>query len=77
VIGDTPLDIGCAAHVGARSLATATGSHSVEQLEAAGADVVLKDLADTPHVLRIIAELGSRPSARSGLPEALEGRAAD
>ena len=27
VIGDTPLDVGCAAHVGARSLAIATGSH--------------------------------------------------
>ena len=25
VIGDTPLDVGCAAHVGARSLAVATG----------------------------------------------------
>ena len=27
VIGDTPLDVGCAAHAGARSLAVATGSH--------------------------------------------------
>jgi phosphoglycolate phosphatase-like HAD superfamily hydrolase len=54
VIGDTPLDIGCAAHVGARSLAIATGSHSVEELRAAGADVVLKDLSDTGHVLRVL-----------------------
>ena len=54
VIGDTPLDVGCAAHVGARSLAVATGSHSVEDLRAAGADAVLKDLSDTDEVLGII-----------------------
>jgi len=54
VIGDTPLDVGCAAHVGARSLAVATGSHSVEELRAAGADAVLKDLSDTDEVIGII-----------------------
>jgi phosphoglycolate phosphatase-like HAD superfamily hydrolase len=54
VIGDTPLDVGCAAHVGARSLAVATGNHSVEELRAAGADAVVKDLSDTEAVLRII-----------------------
>jgi len=31
VIGDTPLDVDCATHAGARSLAVATGSHSVEE----------------------------------------------
>jgi phosphoglycolate phosphatase len=54
VIGDTPLDVGCARHVGARSLAVATGSHSVDELRAAGADVVLQDLRDTDDVVRII-----------------------
>jgi phosphoglycolate phosphatase len=54
VIGDTPLDVGCAAHAGARSLAVATGSHSVEELRAAGADAVLQDLSDTDEVLGII-----------------------
>jgi len=54
VIGDTPLDVGCAIHAGARSLGVATGSHSVEQLQAAGADAVLKDLSDTAEVLGII-----------------------
>ena len=54
VIGDTPLDVGCAAHVGARSLAVATGSHSVEELRAAGADAVLKDLSDTDEVVRLV-----------------------
>ena len=54
VVGDTPLDVGCAAHAGARSLAVATGSHSVEELREAGADAVLKDLSDTREVLGII-----------------------
>src|SRR3954467_4796151 len=54
VIGDTPLDVGCAAHAGARSLAVATGSHSVEELRAAGADAVLQDLSDTDEAVRII-----------------------
>jgi phosphoglycolate phosphatase len=56
VVGDTPLDVACAAHVGARSLAIATGSHSVAELRAAGADLVLQDLSDTEQVLRIIAD---------------------
>jgi phosphoglycolate phosphatase len=54
VIGDTPLDVACAAAGGARSMAVATGLHSVDELRAAGADVVLQDLADTPHVLRYL-----------------------
>jgi phosphoglycolate phosphatase-like HAD superfamily hydrolase len=60
VIGDTPLDVGCAAFAGARSLAVATGSHSVGDLRDAGADAVLQDLADTDEVLRVIADLGLR-----------------
>lgn len=51
VIGDTPLDIACAAAGGARSIGVATGSHSVSQLRDAGADVVFGDLADTDAVL--------------------------
>ena len=54
VIGDTPLDVGCARHAGARSLAVATGSHSVDELRAAGADAALPDLSDTAEVLRVI-----------------------
>src|SRR5206468_9302942 len=52
VLGDTPLDIACAQAAGARSIAVATGSHAVGQLEAAGADVVFEDLSDTSRVLR-------------------------
>ena len=54
VVGDTPLDVGCAAHAGARSLAVATGSHSVDELRAAGADAVLEDLTDIEEVVRIV-----------------------
>ena len=55
VVGDTPLDVACARASGARSIAVATGSHSVEQLRAAGADAVFEDLIDTDAVLRALA----------------------
>jgi len=54
VVGDTPLDVACAQASGARSIAVATGSHSVEQLRAAGADVVFEDFSDTAAVLRVL-----------------------
>jgi phosphoglycolate phosphatase-like HAD superfamily hydrolase len=54
VIGDTPLDVACAAFSGARSIAVATGSHSVEELQAAGADAVFQDLSKTADVLAAI-----------------------
>jgi phosphoglycolate phosphatase len=54
VIGDTPLDVACAAAGGARSMAVATGFHTIDQLRAAGADLVLPDLSDTRHVLRYL-----------------------
>jgi phosphoglycolate phosphatase-like HAD superfamily hydrolase len=44
VIGDTPRDIDCAKKNGCRSIAVATGWHTVEQLEAGGADLVVRDL---------------------------------
>jgi phosphoglycolate phosphatase len=60
VVGDTPLDVACAAFAGARSIAVATGSYTVEDLRAAGAHAVLQDLGDTDQVLRVIADLGLR-----------------
>ena len=54
VIGDTPLDISAARANGVRALAVATGSSSVAELEAAGADVTLADLSDTGGVLAAI-----------------------
>jgi phosphoglycolate phosphatase len=58
VIGDTPDDIDCARAAGARALAVATGSYSVEQLLAAGADIALADLSDTGAVLEAICAAG-------------------
>jgi len=54
VIGDTPLDVACAAHSSARSIAVATGNYSIEDLRAAGADYVFADLSDTRAVLEAI-----------------------
>lgn len=54
VIGDTPLDVACAAASGARSIAVATGDFDVAALRAAGADVVFEDLSDTSAVLAAI-----------------------
>jgi phosphoglycolate phosphatase len=61
VIGDTPLDVACAAAGGARSIAVATGGYSVDALRAAGADVVFEDLSDTEAVLRAMGVEASRP----------------
>jgi len=55
VIGDTPLDVACAAASGARCIAVATGNFSVSELRAAGAALVMQDLSDTAAVLAAIA----------------------
>jgi phosphoglycolate phosphatase len=54
IIGDTPLDVAVALAGGARSIAVATGSHSVDELKASGADVVFDTLEDTDSVLAAI-----------------------
>jgi phosphoglycolate phosphatase len=54
IIGDTPLDVACAKAGGARSIAVATGNHTVDQLREAGADVVFEDLSETEAVLTSI-----------------------
>jgi phosphoglycolate phosphatase-like HAD superfamily hydrolase len=61
VIGDTPLDIACAASGGARSIGVATGSHTVDELRAAGADVVFEDLTD---IAAVLAVLGLTPTQK-------------
>jgi phosphoglycolate phosphatase-like HAD superfamily hydrolase len=53
VIGDTPNDIACAKHFGARAVAVATGRlHTAEDLTAHEPDAILPDLSDTALILR-------------------------
>lgn len=54
VVGDTPHDVACARAVGAVPVAVATGTFSVEQLQATGAEIVFKDLRDTDAFLRLL-----------------------
>jgi phosphoglycolate phosphatase-like HAD superfamily hydrolase len=54
LVGDTPLDVAAAREGGARSVAVATGPFGREELEAAGADVVLEDLRDTRAVVEAV-----------------------
>jgi len=54
VIGDTPADIHCGRDIGARAIAVATGSHSVEQLSEHNPAAVFEDLSDTVAVINAI-----------------------
>ncbi len=55
VVGDTPLDVDAAQKAGARALAVATGSYTVEALRQTAAEWVLEDLSDTPGVMALLA----------------------
>ena len=57
IVGDTPRDISCARHFGARVLAVASGTHTTEQLKMHSPDAVLEDLSDTQYVLKLIASV--------------------
>jgi len=57
IVGDTPRDIKCARHFGARVLAVASGQHSIEQLAAHHPDALLADLRDTASVIRLLSEI--------------------
>ena len=58
VVGDTPNDIACARHFGARSVAVATGRfHPAAELAAFDPDALLPDLADTEAFLRALDSL--------------------
>ncbi len=54
IIGDTPLDVECAAVAGAKAIAVATGGYDAAALRAAGAHVVFEDLSDTNAVLAVL-----------------------
>ncbi|HUE77965.1 MAG TPA: HAD family hydrolase [Longimicrobiales bacterium] len=58
IVGDTPFDVSCGRSLGVWAVAVATGKHSAEELEEAGADVVLEDLGDTARAVRAIEALG-------------------
>lgn len=51
VVGDTPRDVECAKPYGATVVAVETGYSTADELRAAGADAVLKDLSDIPAFL--------------------------
>ena len=58
VIGDTPNDIACARHYGARAVAVATGRlYSAEDLLAHKPDALLPDLSDTDLVMSVFERL--------------------
>lgn len=55
IVGDTPRDIKCARHFGARVVAVASGQHTVDQLSEFAPDAMLRDLSDTEAVLNLLA----------------------
>jgi len=54
IIGDTPHDIACGKAIGAKTIAVATGSFTVAELEAEKPTHTFQDLADTQALLKVI-----------------------
>jgi phosphoglycolate phosphatase len=54
IIGDTPHDIECGKVIGARTIAVATGRHTVAELAAHTPTAVFPNFADTAAFLRVI-----------------------
>lgn len=54
IVGDTPRDISCARHFGAKVLAVASGVNTAEQLAVHKPDALLGDLTDTQRVLSLL-----------------------
>jgi phosphoglycolate phosphatase len=54
IIGDTPADIACGAHLRVRTVAVATGTHSLDELAACGPDHLFPDLSDLAAVWEAI-----------------------
>ena len=61
VVGDTPRDIDCAHAHGCFAFAVATGAYRERELAAAGADLVVRDLADPSPLLDAVARLVAAP----------------
>ncbi len=60
VVGDTPKDIECARAIHANAAGVATGIYSLQQLESAGANLLLADLANPLPFLKLLPPLQSR-----------------
>jgi phosphoglycolate phosphatase-like HAD superfamily hydrolase len=54
IIGDTPHDVGCGRHLGARAIGVGTGRSTAAELLAAGAEAAFDDLSDTATVIQTI-----------------------
>jgi len=54
IIGDTPLDILCAKAGGIEVIAVATGAYSTDELQKAGADLVVTTLYETDKILSFL-----------------------
>ena len=54
VIGDTPMDIHCARHLGANAVAVATGQHTREDLAREKPDLLLEDLGQAASLLECL-----------------------
>ncbi|MBI4886430.1 MAG: HAD family hydrolase [Acidobacteria bacterium] len=61
VVGDTPHDITCAAAIGARTIAVATGGYTLEELRAHGPWQVFAELPPADRFVALID--GARPSS--------------
>lgn len=57
LIGDTPKDVEAGHQGGARVVAVATGSSTIDDLKAAGAELVLPDLRDTDAVVAAVLDV--------------------
>jgi len=63
VIGDTPHDISCGKEIGARTIAVATGSYGLAELQASDPWVAIEHLPD-PQAFRALVGVRARDDAR-------------
>jgi phosphoglycolate phosphatase len=69
VVGDTPRDVEAAHAAGAVAVGVATGAATAAELEAAGADHVVADLADPAPLVAVVAAAGEDPGHTRGSVE--------
>ena len=56
IIGDTPNDVACGKAIGAKTIAVATGTFSMAELEACAPTYTFKDLSDAQALLKVVLE---------------------